>query len=151
MAFGFSSGTYEKIADGVYRIRLDRGFSAARFASGLEKLAFEVLYCLFTTQGSIPTDPDFGTLLRAFIGQLSMGQDTSLVSAAVSGEVTKAANQIKSRQLDAKIPPEEKLKSLIIDSIEVLRQEQAVNINIIIVNELDQSVGLEIPEIGVTA
>lgn len=148
VAFGFSSGAYEKIAEGLYRIRFDQGFANAHFASGLEKLAFEVIYCLFTTEGSIPSDPTFGTRMREFVGQLNMGADESVVTSLIMAEVVKAENQVKSRQATASLPASEKLKTLVVDMITIERSTQSVSINLIIVNELNQSVGFEIPLTG---
>lgn len=149
MAFGFSAGSFERLSEGLYRIRLDSGFESAHFATGLEKLAFEVLYCLFTTQGSVPDDPEFGTQLRSFVGQLSMGGDEAKIAGVIAAEVYKAESQVKSRQASATLPPSERLKRLVLDSIEIDHAEQQVNFNLIIVNELDQAVGLAVPEIGV--
>lgn len=151
MTFGFSSGAFEKIADGLYRIRFDQGFAAAHFATGLEKLAFEVIFCLFTAEGSIPSNPAFGTKLRQFVGQLSMGRDDGALTAVIMGEIVKAENQVKSGQANASLPAAERLKTLVVDLITIDRGTQAANINLIIVNELGQSVGFEIPLTGASA
>ena len=160
MAIGFSAGTLERLGPGVYRIDLRKGFSTSHYATGLEKLAFEVLYCLFTDEGSIPLDPTFGTKLKRLIGLYNVGRNDTLAATLISTEVLKCESQVKSRQSVANLPAEEKLKSIIIDQIEIVRDDERVEsgafaagpsaiVRLVIVNDLDQSVGLEIPDVGV--
>src|ERR1035437_3867377 len=119
MATGFSSGNFQKISSGLYQVNFDLGFSSSHLATGLEKLAFEVLYNLFTTQGSIPGSPDVGCYLQVFVGSLTMGKDETVVVSAITGEVMKVENSIRVSQLQASIPAEEMLKTIILDSIDI--------------------------------
>lgn len=148
MAFGFSSGAFTQVGPGLYTVHFDRGFNTSRFATGLEKLAFEVFFCLLTSQGSVPNDPEFGTKLRELIGQMGLGVDTDTASTFITQEVIKAENQVKSRQAPLGLPLDETLKSIILDEVVIDRSAQSALIRMFIVNELDQTVGFEIPGIG---
>lgn len=144
MAVGFASGTFEKIADGVYRVKLARGFASAHPATGMEKLAFEVIYTLFTTEGSLPFDPTKGTQLMAIIGQTNFGADDADLAATIIAEVIKAEGQVLASQVEAVLPDAEKLKSLLVAEITVDEPQQEVSFRLAVVNALDQLVGLEI-------
>lgn len=158
MAIGFSAGTLELLGPGLYRINLRKGFSTSHMATGLEKLAFEVLYCLMTLEGSIPYDPTFGTKVKALIGTFNIQRNTTLAATIIATEVVKCESQIRERQSSADIPAAEKLQSVILDSIEVVSDEEVDGLSnigptaivrVILTNELGQSVGLELPNVGV--
>jgi hypothetical protein len=148
VAFGFSSGAFESVGPGLFIVHFDRGFNTAHFASGLEKLAFEVFFCLLTSQGSIPNDPDFGTLLRQFIGQMGLGADTNEASIFITNEVIKCENQVRGRQAARNLPLDERLKQIVLDEVAIDRSAQSATLRLFIVNELDQTVGFEIPSVG---
>lgn len=151
MAFGFSSGTFTQVGPGLYLVDFNAGISTAHFANGLEKLAFEVFFCLFTTQGTIPADSTFGTLLRQIIGQMGIGVNTTTAATFITNEIVKAENQILSRQSAAALPLTEQLKRIVIDEVLVDRSTQTATIRMFIVNQLEQTVGFEIPNVGGTA
>ena len=151
MSFGFTSGAFERIAEGLYRVRFDTGFASMRASYGLNKLAFEVFYCLFTTQGSIPDDPSFGTLIRRLAGQIMVDAVDGRAASTITGEILKAEGQIRGRQAVANLPAAERLRSLVIDEVELVPADQACNIRLFIINDLGHSVGFEIVGIGVTA
>lgn len=144
MAVGFASGTFEKIAEGVFRVRLAQGFASAHPATGMEKLAFEVLYTLFSTEGSLPFDPTKGTQLMGLVGQTNYGAEDTDLAATITAEVIKAESQVLASQLAATLPDTERLKSLILAEVTLDRDEQEVSFRIGIVNVLDEFVGLEI-------
>lgn len=144
MAFGLSSARFERIAEGLYRVHFDLGFRDTTFSRGFEKLAFEVIFCLLTTQGSIPDDPEFGTHLRAYVGQLMVNHPEG-AAAILGNEAIKAESQVKARQATRELLPDEKLESLTIDEVIVDPETQSAEIRLFIVNSLGQSVGFAIP------
>ena len=89
---GFSAGTLVALAPGLYRLDLSGGFASARYATGLEKLCFEVIYILFTQLGSIYGDPDQGTKLKGYIGSLNIGGDRGRIMTVLGDEIVRAEN-----------------------------------------------------------
>lgn len=123
---------------------LARGFSEARFASDLEKLAFEVCYGVLTTRGSIPFDPDFGSLLPAAIGQFASNAEAE-IRTFVASEIAHIEAMIKERQNATALPAAQRLKLLEALEIKVLPDDQAVEVLLSITNDLDETVGFSIP------
>lgn len=142
--FGFSAGLFKTLQPGVYQVDLARGFSEARFATDLEKLAFEVCYGLLTTRGSIPFDPDFGSLLPAAVGQFASNAEAELRT-FVAGEIAHVEAMIKERQSVADLPAAQRLKLLEAIEVRVLPAEQSVEVLLGMTNDLDESVGFSIP------
>lgn len=145
MATGFSSGIFELISSGLYRVNLAKGFSTGRSATGLEKLAFEVIYFLMTTKGSIPGDSEVGTRLRGFIGTLNVGRNPDgIVASMITDEVSRAAEIIKARQASAMLTPAEALDEIYVDQVLVDRDTQSAAVRFMIKNKAKQTVGFEI-------
>lgn len=144
MAIGFSAGSFERISEGLYRIDFSQGFTLSRLATGLEKLAIEVLFFLWTSEGSVYDDPECGTKFQSYIGTLAIGADTTQVAALLADDVMRAENQIKTRQARVALPPAEQLKRIVLDAVEVDKITGTANLKILIINALDQAVGVEI-------
>lgn len=143
MAFGLSFGTFERLDRGLYRVSLKEGFAAARFATGIEKLAIEVLFFLLTTEGSC-RDPLVGTQLRALVGRLGAGRDEAELATQIAHEVFKAESRLKARQVN--LPPDETLLRLVLAGVDVERDTSTVGMRLIIVNQEDEAVGLVIED-----
>jgi hypothetical protein len=142
--FGFAAGVFKTLRPGIYQVDLARGFSEARFASDLEKLAFEVCYGVLTTRGSIPFDPDFGSLLPAAIGQFASNAEAE-IRTFVASEIAHIEAMIKERQNATALPAAQRLKLLEALEIKVLPDDQAVEVLLSITNDLDETVGFSIP------
>lgn len=146
MPTGFSSGAFTKIADGLYRVSLGKGFATGRASTGLEKLVFEIVYFLMTTRGSIPSDPDIGTSLREFVGTLSIGRDgVDQAAVLIADEISRSAEIIRSRQSQVTITNEETLDTIFVDEVVVDRASQSATVRIVVNNRAGQAAGFEIP------
>lgn len=145
MPIGFSSGSFEEISEGLYRVDLSQGFATSRYSSGMEKLVFEVIYFLLTTKGSIPTDPTIGTRLRGFIGTLNLGRNPDGEAATlIADEVSRAAEIIRSRQVSSGLNAGELLKSIHVEQVVLDRDTQSASVRLVITNKEKQAVGFEI-------
>jgi hypothetical protein len=143
--FGFSAGAFKTLEPGTYQIDLARGFAEARFASDMEKLAFEVCYGLMTTRGSIPFDPTFGSLLPVAIGQYASNEVAEL-QAFVAGEIAHVEAMIKERQASAVLPAAQRLEALDAVEVRVRPAEQQVDVLLTITNGLGESVGFSVSQ-----
>jgi hypothetical protein len=141
MPLGFSTGSLERLAPGLFRIDYGQGFASSHLATGLEKLAAEFLYVLFSSENSIPGQA-IGTRFLSLLGQINVGQDGAKVGIQFATEMLKAQNQVLSSQASSGLPPEERLKVVNLDTVEVDRETQSANIGIMVINQLDQTVGL---------
>jgi len=151
MSVGFSIGTFERISAGLFRLKFDKSAAlSVRRATGLEKLASEVLFFLLTTEGSIHDDPTCGTLLGTYIGTLPIGGSEKEIASLLAIEVHKAESRIKFRQAAAALPPSEKLARIVLDEVEVDGEQAEATLRIAIVNQLEQAVGLEVPTAVIT-
>lgn len=142
--FGFAAGEYKKLGSGLYSIDVRRGFTDARFGTGADKLVFEVVYCLLTTLGSVPSDQEFGTLLPAAIGRVSIN-DTAELQNFVQVEFNRAQAIIIARQRDQQLPEDQRLQRLVADSIEADKTQSMLTITAVVTNAAGQSVGMTIP------
>jgi hypothetical protein len=142
--FGFAAGVYEKLGLGLYSIDVRRGFADARYGTGADKLVFEVIYCLLTTLGSIPSDEEFGTLLPAMVGRVSVNDVTELQN-FVQVEFNRAQAVLMARQRDQQLPDDQRLQRLIADSIEIDKTQSMLTVTAVVTNAAGQSVGMSIP------
>lgn len=142
--FGFSAGTFVKLAPSLYRVDLNQGFSASRFATAADKLVFEVFYCIMTPLGSIPTDPTFGTLIPSAIGRYSVNSESEL-QAFVLGELQRAQAGIVARQANQGLPRDQMLQKLVAEAIEIDVLTSQVNIILGITDLIGQSIGFSVP------
>jgi hypothetical protein len=142
--FGMSAGTFEKIGTNLYRINLKKGFSEARFATDTDKLLFEVFYYVLTPLGSIPTDPDAGTLIPNMIGRVALNSSVSAQNMMVN-ELNRAEAGIKLRQQqNPDLPATQRLGRLEAERIEVNTPEQAIDMVLAITDGTGKRVGFTI-------
>ena len=148
MALGFAAGRLVRLGPGLYQVDLSQGFGSTHFASGLEKLAFECLYFLFSDQGAVAADPTLGTGFAGLIGSLSVGPDSSRVATLLADQIAGGEARIKTRQQGQTLDPAETLKRLLLDSVTVDATQGSAEIRLVIVNQLDQACGLQLPTGG---
>ena len=142
--FGFAAGKYNKLSPGLYSIDVRRGFADARYGTGADKLVFEVIFCLLTALGSVPADEEFGTLLPAMIGRVSVN-DVMELQNFVQVEFNRAQAVLIARQVDQQLPEDQRLQRLVADAIEIDKQNSTLTITAVITNAAGQSVGMDIP------
>lgn len=142
---GLSTGSFTRLGPGLYQVDLSVNFNNTRYASGIEKLCFEFLYCLLTSAGSIYGMPSFGTNFRSLIGQLSLGGNVSNVEMVVQQEIMSAEAQVLNGQDGYSLTDDERLNSVDVSTVELDSANQRVSITMRITNALGQSVGFIIP------